>query len=271
MTSAGVTSGVTSGSGGGGVTTGGATGSGGDGGGGDGGGGGDASGTGGGAGGAGGGGGAGGFTPCPTNGDPCKILPLGDSITDGVGVQGGGGYRIELFKKARAAGQNITFVGSLVNGPTMVDGAPFPRNHEGHSGWRIDGIAGLVPTPAFADRPHIVLLMAGTNDVIQNDNLSNAPQRLGALLDKIVTAAPDALVVVAQLIPVTFSDAAVVSYNNAIRGIVEARASAGRHVVLVDMHSGFPASELPDSVHPNEAGYVRMANVWYGAIGDLLP
>lgn len=142
-TSGGMTSsGVTSGSGGGGVTTGNATGSGGDGGGG-------ASSTGdqggggaggvGGAGGDGGGdtagtGGAGGYTPCPTTGEPCKILPLGDSITDGIGVQGGGGYRIELFRKARAAGKNITFVGSLVNGPSMVDGAAFPRNHEGHSG-----------------------------------------------------------------------------------------------------------------------------------------
>ncbi|WP_234022656.1 SGNH/GDSL hydrolase family protein [Sorangium cellulosum] len=266
-TSGGATSGdATSGSGGGGVTSSGATGSGG----GDGGGG--ASGTGGqGGGGAGGAGGAGGFTPCPTNGDPCKILPLGDSITDGVGVQGGGGYRIELFKKARAAGQNITFVGSLVNGPTMVDGAAFPRNHEGHSGWRISGIAGLVPTPALAEGPHIVLLMAGTNDVIQNDNLSMAPQRLGALLDKIFTSAPEALVVVAQIIPVTFADAAAVTYNSALRGIVEARASAGQHVVLVDMHTGFPASELPDGVHPNEAGFARMANVWYTAIGDLLP
>ncbi len=269
-TSGGVTSGsatsggVTSGSGGGGVTTGSGGGDGG----------GDAS-TGaqggGGAGGTGGTGGAGGFTPCPTNGKPCKILPLGDSITDGVGVQGGGGYRIELFRKARAAGQNITFVGSLINGPTTVDGAAFPRAHEGHSGWRINQIAGLVPTPALADSPHIVLLMAGTNDLTQNDNVSSAPQRLGALLDKLFAAAPNALVVAAQLIPVTFADPAVVTYNQALVGIVEARASAGQHVVLVDMHTGFPASELPDRIHPNGPGYARMADVWYAAIGDLLP
>ncbi|WP_437560911.1 SGNH/GDSL hydrolase family protein [Sorangium sp. So ce542] len=226
----------------------------------------------GGEGGAGGAGGAAGFTPCPTNGDPCKILPLGDSITDGVGgVQGGGGYRIELFKKARAAGKNITFVGSLINGPMMVDGVAFPRNHEGHSGWRINQIAGLVPTPAFSSGPHIVLLMAGTNDVIQDDDLANAPQRLGALLDKIFTAAPDTLVAVAKIIPISFADPKAVAYNDALEDIVEARASAGKHVVLVDQHSGFPMSELPDRVHPNQPGYARMANVWYAAIGDLLP
>lgn len=87
---------------------------------------------------------------------------------------------------------------------------------------------------------------------------------------RLSVAAPDALVVVARLIPVTFSDAAVVTYNNALGAIVETRASAGEHVVLVDMHTGFPASELPDGVHPNAAGFARMANVWYTAIGDLL-
>ncbi|WP_434040792.1 SGNH/GDSL hydrolase family protein [Sorangium cellulosum] len=281
VTSGGMTSGgVTSGSSGGGATAGSTTASGGDGGGttstGDQGGGGAGGQGGDGAGGQGGGdtagtGGAGGFRPCPTSGEPCKILPLGDSITDGVGVQGGGGYRIELFKKARAAGKNITFVGSLVNGPSMVDGAAFPRNHEGHSGWRINQIAGLVPTPALADHPHIVLLHAGTNDLTQNDNIPMAPQRVGAVLDKIFASSPETLVVVAQIIPITFADPTVVTYNNALVDIVETRAAAGQHVMLVDMHTGFPAAELPDRIHPNEPGYARMANVWYAAISDLLP
>jgi lysophospholipase L1-like esterase len=77
-------------------------------------------------------------------------------------------------------------------------------------------------------------------------------------------------VVVAQLLPITFADPTVVTYNNALVDIVGTRAAAGQHVVLVDMHTGFPTAELPDRIHPNEAGYVRMANVWYTAIGDLL-
>jgi lysophospholipase L1-like esterase len=44
----------------------------------------------------------------------------------------------------------------------------------------------------------------------------------------------------------------------------------GRHVILVDQFTGFPNSELDDGVHPNPAGYARMAGVWYRAISSYL-
>jgi lysophospholipase L1-like esterase len=228
-------------------------------------------GTGGGAGGSGGAGGATPFRPCPTNGDPCRILPLGDSITDGYNIPGG--YRIDLFRRARTAGKNITFTGSQTNGPATVDGVTFPNRHEGHSGWRIDMIDDRVPSPALQMVPHIVLVMAGTNDAIQNVNVSTAPARVGTLIDALTAGAPDALIVVALLTPLgdNAQEARVASINSGLPAIVQSRASAGKHVVLVDMHTGFPESELADMIHPNMTGYNRMAGVWYAAIGPLLP
>ncbi len=207
------------------------------------------------------------FDPCPASGD-CKVLPLGDSITDGFNVAGG--YRIELFRRARGAGKRMTFVGSLVNGPTTVDGVTFPRNHEGHSGSTIDQIAGLVPSPATSSSPNVVLLMAGTNDMYGTG--SGASQRLDALLGKLVSAAPNALIVVAQLTPLGDSsrESLVRTFNAALPAIVNARRAQGQHVVLVDMHTGFPTSELADGTHPNSAGYARMAGVWYAAISSYL-
>jgi lysophospholipase L1-like esterase len=63
---------------------------------------------------------------------------------------------------------------------------------------------------------------------------------------------------------------AVQTYNDAIPAVVQERASAGKHIVLVDQFTGFPTSELGDGVHPNQQGYERMAGVWYAAIGKLL-
>lgn len=63
---------------------------------------------------------------------PVRVMPLGDSITDGYNVPGG--YRIELEDLLVSRGQPVDFVGSLSNGPASLA----DRDHEGHSGWRID-------------------------------------------------------------------------------------------------------------------------------------
>ncbi len=51
---------------------------------------------------------------------------------------------------------------------------------------------------------------------------------------------------------------------------MEARAQAGANIVFVDRFAGFPESELADGVHPNDAGYARMAGVWYDEISQYL-
>ena len=211
-------------------------------------------------------GGATGFEPCPSSG-VCKIMPLGDSITDGTGYSGG--YRVELFAKAVADKKNITFVGSLSNGPNTVSGVTFPKSHEGHFGWTISQVDGLIPDPALNPAPHIVLLHLGTNDINQN-MLSGAPERLGSLVDQIIAKLPSALIVVAKIIPEPSQASGITTLNNAIPQLVQSRASAGKHVILVDQFSGFLATELGDGVHPNQAGYARMAGVWYTAVKGYL-
>jgi uncharacterized repeat protein (TIGR02543 family) len=210
------------------------------------------------------------FSPCPTSGD-CKILPLGDSITDGYTVLGG--YRIPLFSTAHAANQHITYVGSLQNGPTTVDGVTFPRNNEGHDGWTITQIAGLVPSPALSSSPNIILLHIGTNDMYNGTSVApGAAQRLDSLVGSLVSNAPNALIVVAKIIPNSDSsrEPIVQAYNSDLAPYITARISKGQHVVLVDQHANFPTSELQDGTHPNTAGYAQMASVWYAAIKQYL-
>ena len=224
-------------------------------------------------------GGASSYNPCPTNGDPCKILPFGDSITHGYASSDDAGYRSQLFKLIVAANQNVTFTGSLSNGPSTVSGQTFPKNHEGHDGYTIDsgystynypGISSLIPSPAFSTIPDIVLLMIGTNDITSTNAASTASTRLDALLGKIVAAAPNALIVVATLTPLGYSSADYNTYNSKIPGLVQARAAQGQHIVSVDM-SKMPTSDLGNGVHPSDQGYAYMANIWYPAISGLLP
>jgi len=193
---------------------------------------------------------------------------LGDSITDGVGVSGGGGYRIELFRLAVEAGMDITYVGGSQNGPTTVAGKPFPRAHEGHSGWTIQQITDIVKQNAMNVNPHIVLLHAGTNDMWAG--AAGAQNRLGTLIDEITTRAPNALVVISNIIPWPQMASAVSQYNAQIPNVVEQRRLQGKNVLFIDQFTGFPSSELADGIHPNTQGYVRMGAKWYNAIFEHL-
>jgi lysophospholipase L1-like esterase len=241
-------------------------------------------------------GGAGGtvvYAPCPTNGSPCKILPFGDSITEGVKSSDGAGYRSQLFKLIVAAKQKVTFTGSLTNGPTQVSGQTFPRMHEGHAGWTIDpgysefsgygGISSLVPSPALNGGPHIVLLHIGANDLFPTKDGAGMATRLDALVEKLAQNAPSALIVLAQITPVgstnnghtqaevAAANAAQMTYNSKIPAIVQSHAAKGQHVIGVDM-SKMPLTDLTTaSVHPNDQGYAYMAGIWYAALKDVLP
>jgi lysophospholipase L1-like esterase len=226
--------------------------------------------------------------PCPTTaGTACAVLPLGDSITEGYGsTSPGGGYRVELFRQAVNAGKNITFVGSLTNGPTTVANRAFPRQHEGHGGYTIDsgtghsGISGQITDSAISNyHPHIVLLMIGTNDINGNIDVANAPTRLGNLINEITTDAPAALVVVASIIPIDNSgtNPRVQTYNAAIPGVVSKAAAAGKHVIFLDNYAAFSRDPnyrttlMYDYLHPNDAGYVVLGQSFYGAISAVLP
>src|ERR687897_3903023 len=62
---------------------------------------------------------------------PVKVMPLGDSITHGVGASGGD--RLELKNLLVPAGYSFDFVGSPASRP-FENG---DREHQGHSGFKI--------------------------------------------------------------------------------------------------------------------------------------
>ncbi len=197
-----------------------------------------------------------------------RIMPLGDSITDGFNVPGG--YRINLWQRAVAGGYTVDFVGSAFNGPAGLG----DHDHEGHSGWRIDELDANITGWLRASSPRTVLLHIGTNDIGQNHDVANAPARLSTLLDHIRTLAPAAEVFVAQIIPTSnaANETKTQTFNAALPGIV---AQKGPRTHLVDMHSALTTADLADGLHPSAAGYDKMAARWFAALqsvpGSLQP
>ncbi len=217
---------------------------------------------------------------CPTTpGEPCKIMPVGDSITEGCCMPGSGGYREQLFRQTLTNNKNITFVGSAQeNGPQTIDGQPFPRKHEGHGGWKINQIADIIDGSIASSSPHIVLLMIGTNDINGMDDLNNAPNRLESLMTRITDDAPDALLVVSSAIPMKNErDSYLQTYNTTVKARVESAADAGKHVIFVDNyatfseHPNYGSEWMADDLHPNAAGYEALGDAFYEVISDYLP
>lgn len=194
-------------------------------------------------------------------------MPLGDSITHGATVPGG--YRIRLWERLLFDLPMVDLVGSEVNGPVTIDG-----NHEGHPGKAIQFIREGVRGWLYASRPHIVLLMVGTNDVLYPEahDFAGAAARLDALVGQITAIAPNSEVIVASVPtlqdPIANDRARHLSQD--VQAIADRRADQGRRVTFVDMHRVLEVGDLADGVHPNAGGYNKMADAWYTAITTLL-
>ncbi|MEU3903303.1 SGNH/GDSL hydrolase family protein [Streptomyces goshikiensis] len=196
--------------------------------------------------------------PCEASPEPPKqilrIMPLGDSITAGGGSSTGAGYRLPLWDLLTARGEQVDFVGSARSG-TFAD-----PDHEGHSGYMVNELRARIDDWIAAAHPDVILLHAGINDVKYGER-DGAEDRLLALVDRIHTDKPDAIVYVMGLIPTTGGLEGQTAAFNAVT-----RDAAASHRFFWVEPPALTADELPDRLHPNDASYQRMANAFSGAL-----
>ncbi|MEU5421198.1 FG-GAP-like repeat-containing protein [Streptomyces sp. NPDC020667] len=188
------------------------------------------------------------------------VMPLGDSITWGAGSSTGNGYRAELRDRLASHADELRFVGSV-----RTNGA----DHEGHSGWLIDELSVNIEKWLAAAHPNVVLLHIGANDMDQNYHADTAPERLGSLIDQIAAVAPGVTVLVSSLDPSTNPEtrARIDKFNTAVPKAVDDRRKRGMNVGYVSMGE-VTIRDLGDWLHPNDGGYVKMANAFYGGIAQ---
>jgi VCBS repeat-containing protein len=204
---------------------------------------------------------------------PVRIMPLGDSITQGCcsGTTVQGGYRNKLYQLLTSAGYNVDYVGTQADtaNPAIPD-----WDHQGMGGYRIDQIrSGLAGWLNAIDDPDVVLLLIGVNDFWQGYDLANVQTRMSNLIADIATSRPYARIIVSNL-PLRTDNASLealqATFNDALPAMVSAQVALGRHVSLVDMHSAWVPADLSDGVHPKLSGYDKMAAAWLPAITRVI-
>ena len=216
-----------------------------------------------------------------------KIMPLGDSITEGTEDSvtpdplpaARIGYRKKLYDDIVAAGFFVDFVGSQSNGaaasPAIVD-----PNHEGHPGINALELAdgGQPGNPGYtgifnaleANPADIVLLHIGTNDL----GLTDATD-VGQVLTRIQTWEDSAngnpvTVILARIINQNPINVAVDPFNDAVVDLAQTRIDTGDDIIIVNQENALTyPGDLTDALHPNTSGYTKMANVWnFALIGN---
>jgi lysophospholipase L1-like esterase len=195
-----------------------------------------------------------------------RVMPLGDSNTEGVPASGGG-YRTELGRLVQQGGGGVDFVGSRSSGPATL----FDRDHEGHSGYTIAQAQGQVQGWLDSASPDVVLLMLGTNDLKGAAAVSPsvALDRLRTLIGTIRSHRSSPHVIVSTIPPQPAIPALVAEFNAGLPGVV---AAAGARVSLVNAGGSVaPAQLLPDGIHPNATGYAVIGAAFHQALAPLIP
>ena len=238
------------------------------------------------------------FVPAPAAAGTLSILPLGDSITYGstTHVYPSGGYRSRLYQDFTSAGQSIRFLGSVYDTWSPLLQKAGEAWHEGHGGYTIQQISqnfdGVGPGNSTSPNngghwidgtgsrravyPDVILLHAGTNDILERHTAAQAASDMDALVRKITTERPDAELFVAAILPLAdpAKNAQVRVYNALLRTtVVPEYQRLGKHVLLVDQYSRFVdtkgnvlTSHFGDGIHPDRTGYDWMGDTWYAAI-----
>ncbi|HYW95331.1 MAG TPA: GDSL-type esterase/lipase family protein, partial [Bacteroidales bacterium] len=233
--------------------------------------------------------------------EPLKIMPLGNSITRGSMCVNGNiyyscvlnadsnaiGYRYRLYNLLNAAGYNFDFVGKHSYGYAIFDD-PDNSGFDGIRSWQLADIMETgtsssyngqeTPGPYLNYYPaDIILLHIGTNDVLAG---STSVADVSRILDAIdtyenVSGKPVIVFLATILSEKNYpcdTHSGTIAFNTNLAAMAQARIQNGDHIVLVDMECGAGLdyyNDLVDQVHPDEAGYSKMGDMWFQAINNF--
>lgn len=94
--------------------------------------------------------------------------------------------------------------------------------------------------------------------------------KVSSLLDDVYKGSSRATVILSTLLVRSEKSKqdCVLNINSQFKTLAASQKASGRRLVLVDMQppAGPTTAELVDGTHPTEAGYKKMANIWFKGI-----
>lgn len=187
-----------------------------------------------------------------------RIMPLGTSSTVGGGSPATAGFRGPLETLLARDGIAFDMVGSQRTGPPSVP----DRDHEGHGGWTMLRMQPLVARWVRTQRPDVVLLQVGTNDLLTGTTATVTAQRLDLMLTTIHSVSPARVIVAGVWAPLPQQRQARADYAHLTAAVVAQHHTRGESVTFFDTSTLLGRPDLFDGLHPNANGYRKIAALW---------
>jgi len=173
----------------------------------------------------------------PALAQPLRILALGDSLTAGFGLGPGQGFVPQLQKALNEKGIQAEVLDGGVSGDTTAGGLS-----------RLDW--------ALADKPDLVILELGANDMLRGTDPAETRANLDAMLAKLKAAKARVLLAGMRAAPSLGADYALAF--EAIYRDLAAKYDVPLYSFFLEGVAADPKLNQPDGLHPNEAGVAEI-------------
>lgn len=173
----------------------------------------------------------------PALAQPLRILALGDSLTAGFGLGPGQGFVPQLQKALNEKGIQAEVLDGGVSGDTTAGGLS-----------RLDW--------ALADKPDLVILELGANDMLRGTDPEETRANLDAMLAKLKAAKARVLLAGMRAAPSLGADYALAF--EAIYRDLAAKYDVPLYSFFLEGVAADPKLNQPDGLHPNEAGVAEI-------------
>ena len=173
----------------------------------------------------------------PAAAQPLKVLAFGDSLTAGFGLPPGQGFAPQLERALQENGVDVQVIDAGVSGDTTAGGLA-----------RLDW--------ALAERPDLVILELGANDMLRGVDPAETRANLDAILAKLRAAGSKVLLAGMRAAPNLGPD-----YGRAFErtyGDLAEKHAVPLYPFFLEGVATDPKLNLSDGLHPNEAGIAEI-------------
>lgn len=171
---------------------------------------------------------------------PKVVLCLGDSLTEGYGVEAAHSYPSVLERRLRDRSEvQVRVINAGINGSTSASAVSRLR-------WQLKA------------RPDLMILALGANDGLRGLDLAETERNLAAAIEVAQNAGVE-VVLAGMQIPPNYGAAYTARFQGMFT-VLSKRYSLALIPFLLEGVAAKPELNLPDGIHPNSAGYERVVD-----------